>query len=205
MAGAITFVKVTRNTSVPAKVFLNRQKLKTSHSVSINSKSIIQLCHVNVIKLSNNDLNVLMADIKSELVKILVEEPLLELFQKYKLNQLGDKFVFLHRGDWICKILVSIKLLVNVRFKLNLINIEELNYLHDYKKINFSRTIITSNNAQLNLLIRELKLVQPNFGDSEDDELLDQKKSFDYKLTKSNLFSNKINDCIDIYVHKRGT
>lgn len=204
MAGEITFIKITKNTSIPAKVFLNRQKLKSSHPVSINAKSIIQIRHGTVIKLSNNDLNSLVGDLKSDLVKVLMEVPILDLFKNYKLNQQGDKVLLLHQGDWNCKILISIKLIATVRFKLNLITMEELDYLQEYKKINFSKTIITSNNSQLNLLRREINFVRPELVESEDDELVDQKKTLDYKLTKSNLFSNKINDCIDIYVHKRG-
>lgn len=195
MPSTVTFIKVAGSTAVPARVFVNRSRIVLSASVAVNEKSLIKLTRINILRLSNNDLNSLIDDIRDEIHNILLKKPLRVLFglqTRLVLDNVGEK--------WKCRVTVSLSFVANLRFQLHILSSDDYTFLTVDRKLNMATVIGSQNRGNLGLMQRYIRF---QFHEEEDDAENDTKKLFDHRMHRIRLANNHLGDCLDLYVYSR--
>lgn len=197
MPSTVTFIKVAGNTAIPARVFVNRARIVLSAPVAVNEKSLIKLTRINILRLSNNDLNSLIDDIRDEVRDLLIKKPLRDLFA------LAAKLILDNVGhNWKCRVTVSLNFVANLRFQLHILTSDDYTFLTGEKKLNLAAVIGSQNRGNLGLMQRYIRF-QFHEEDSENDAENDTKKLFDHRMHKIRLANNRLGDCLDLYVYSR--
>lgn len=202
MPSNVTFMKLTRNSSIPLRIFINRKRILLTNAVSINEKSIIKLSSMNILKLSNNDLNDLISDLKEDLTRIFCETSLLELFTNLHLlsriviDDLGKR--------WKVKMITSLNYILNLRCRMNLLSDKDLNFLIE-RKINLANLLNNHVNNSMHLIKRNIQFTHILKEDSDDMSMdtNDDKKQVDYNWKRYNILGNRSLNPVDLYVCKR--
>lgn len=199
MPATVSYISIGNDTAIPIRVFINRRKILLQSSVAVNEKSIIKLSSINLIRLSNYDLNSLIEDIGPLVRETLLTALLAELFPKRAVlkSTLLVKPIF---HNWKCKLCVSLGYIVTLRYNMNcLTSMEDVRWLSE-KNV----AVNTGASSKSALLIKEMKfsLILTEEG-SDDVYHLDDKKNLGYKLRRKNLSNNHIIDTLDLYVVHR--
>lgn len=199
MPATVSYISVGADTAIPIRIFINRRKILLQNSVAVNEKSTIKLAAINLIRLSNYDLNNLIEDIGPSLREILLTARLAELFPKRAILK-TTKLVKDISHNWKCKVNVSLGYIVSLRYNLGRLDLAE-----DVQFLSEKNVLINPLGlAKSALLRKEMKFSM--LGLEEEDELgfhLDDKKSVGYKLRRVNLMNNHIVDTLDVYVVHR--
>lgn len=197
MPATVTYLLIAPDTAIPIRVFVNRSKIFLQNSVAVNEKSVIKLTSINLIRLSNYDLNNLIDDIGAELRQILLQTPLQDLFPK-RAVQKTTKLVRDIARSWHCKVTVSLGYIVGLRYNLGSLQLaEDIQYLSERKV-----AVNASSSAKSALLKKEISISSMS---PEDESAigLDDTKSVNYKLRHQTLLNNHIVDTLDVYVVHR--
>lgn len=111
----VTFVKIS-GIAVKVRVYVNRTHLLLSSTVAVSEKLLVNLKAINSLRLSNTDLNRLIADVEVQLREFLLQEPLAVLFPKRAASAarvLGVR--------WKCEAKVSLLFLAHLRSQLGVL------------------------------------------------------------------------------------
>ena len=197
MPATVTYILIAPDTAIPIRVFVNRSKIFLQNSVAVNEKSVIELTSINLIRLSNYDLNNLIDDIGGELRQILLQTPLQDLFPK-RAVQKTTKLVRDIACSWYCKVTVSLGYIVGLRYNLGSLQLaEDIQYLSERKV-----AVNVSSSAKSALIKKEIS-ISSMFPEDESAIGLDDTKSVNYKLRHQTLLNNDIVDTLDVYVVHR--
>lgn len=199
MPATVSYFSIGNETAIPIRVFINRRKMLLLNPVSVNEKSIIKLSSINLIRLSNYDLNNLMGDVGSDIRDLLLTDRLAELFPKRAVLK-STKLIKSLSRNWKCKIHVSLGFIVSLRYNLGCLSLtEDVQWLSEKNVL--INPVASSKSA---LIKKELKFSM--IGLVEDEEKvthLDDKKNVGYKFHQMNLLNNHITDALDLYVVHR--
>lgn len=200
MPATVSYISIGSEIAIPIRVFVNRCKILLQNSVAVNEKSIIKLSSINLIRLSNYDLNNLIDDIGEELRELLLTAKLVNLFPKRVVSKTTKISKTINR-NWKCKVNASLGHIVSLRYNLGCLTLKE--------DVQF----LTDRNVQINplssaksaLLKKELKFSFGSFADDVEEERfnLDKKKGVGYSLRRRKLLNNHITDTLDIFVSHR--
>ena len=174
----LTYVSVGPHDAFPIRVFVHRRKLLASTKssvVAVNQRSILHLSRINIIRLSNADLDSLVSNIRHSLMDVL-------------LNLVT--FV-LDKTDWKCYVKVPVHIMLQLRFYLNSLTNRDQEWL-EQKNIHFSK-------CDTELLTRETKYLFKQDPD-DDNELVLEKKESQYSIGSKRIIIPK---GISIYVYSR--
>ena len=197
MPATVTYILIAPDTAIPIRVFVNRSKIFLQNSVAVNEKSVIELTSINLIRLSNYDLNNLIDDIGGDLRQILLQTPLQDLFPK-RAVQKTTKLVRDIACSWHCKVTVSLGYIVGLRYNLGSLQLaEDIQYLSERKV-----AVNVSSSAKSALIKKEIS-ISSMFPEDESAIGLDDTKSVNYKLRHQTLLNNDIVDTLDVYVVHR--
>lgn len=200
MPATVSYISLGPDIAIPIRVFVNRCKILLQNSVAVNEKSIIKLSSINLIRLSNYDLNNLIDDIGGELREMLLRARLSELFPKRAVLKTTKVTKNIER-NWKCKVNVSLGHIVSLRYNLGCLTlVEDVQFLTERNV-----QINPSSSAKSALLKKEMKFsFGANLEDGEDVGFnLDEKKGVGYKLRRRTLLNNHIVDTLDIFVSHR--
>lgn len=181
MPATTSFIRVTTDKSIPVRIFVNRSKLLENASViSVNEKSIVKLQKINILKLSNGDINSLIGTIRRELVDVLTNKPIGKLLEENILR--NNRIVIdINKHEWKCYMNISVDFLVNLRLNIGRLTKDDIEHISKRKGSNFSVSLLVKTS---------------NFSFEE------EKKLTKYKIRKSNLVSG-FHDGLDLYVYDR--
>lgn len=199
MPASVSYIAIGKETSIPIRVFTYRGKILLLNSVAVNEKSIIKLSSINLIRLSNYDLNDLIGDIGEELRELLLLARFAELFPKRAVLK-TTKLVKSISRNWKCKVSVSLGFIVSLRYNLGCLSLaEDVQFLSDKNVV-----VNPLKSKKSALLKKEMEFSMIGFEEDEDDQFcLDDKKRVRYKLRERNLINNHLVDTLDIYVVHR--
>lgn len=183
----LTYIAVGRHDAFPIRVFVHRKKLLASTRssvVAVNQRSLLHLSRINIIRLSNADLNALISDIRHPLMEVL-----LHLEISHTAPKTSQMTFTLDKTAWKCHVKVLVHLMLQLRYFLNALKPNDQTYL-EQKNIHFTK-------CDTQLLTREAKYLFKQ--DADDDNMVDKKES-EYSIGSRRLI---LPQGISIYVHSR--
>lgn len=184
----LSYISVGPRDAFPIRVFVHRRKLLDSTKaavVAVNQRSILHLSRINIIRLSNVDLNSLVTDIQQALMDVL-----LRLEINYSTSKNAQMKFVLDKTDWKCYVKVPILLMLQLRFHLGALRTRDHEYI-EQRNIHFSK-------CDTELLTRETKYTFKQ--DPDDDSLVSDKKESQYTISRKNMI---LPQGISIYVYSR--
>lgn len=195
MPPLVSYILVAPNTAVPVRVFVDRRKVLSLSDVAINEKSVLTLCSINLLRLSNADLASLLLDIRPALKHLLLAALLRDLFPgRPVLRSLKTAKDF--GVAWKCKVVVSLGYIVDLRYRLSCLQgAADLDFLRE-KNIE----VDLRQPARPPLLCKSLRFVA---GDLTDEATETDKKSLSYKLQACRLVNSSVVDTLDVFVGHR--
>lgn len=199
MPATVSYISIGNEAVIPIRVFINRRKILLLNSVAVNEKSIIKLSSINLIRLSNYDLNNLIGDVGSDLRAILLTDSLSELFPKRAVLK-STKLIKSLSRNWKCKLNVSLGFIVSLRYNLGCLTLTD-----DVKWLSEKNVLINPvASSKSALLQKEMKFSMIGLVEDEDEvHHLDDKKNVGFKLQRRHLMNNHITDTLDLYVVHR--
>lgn len=197
MPATVSYVTVAPSTAIPIRVFVNRKRILLLSTVAVNEKSIIKLSSINLLRLSNYDLNKLIYDLQEQLKEFVLHTPLKELVpQKSVLRT--TKITKEVGVQWKCKVVVSLGYVIDLRYKLGHIQGPDVQYLEEK---NLTADPVDSANSSL--ITKEIKFGFMQTEEGDDEVASDDKKALRYKLHRQNLYNNRVVDPLVLYVLQR--
>lgn len=217
----IAFLELREKQIIPIKVFINRQRIsnEAKKTVAVNQKSIITLKKVTHLKLSPKDLRLLCETIKPHLMKILIEDLLVDILNDIQIATKANP-QSIYSGKYTtevttnqlgCTVAVLPELIVSFRQSLGLFSRfdEEVAKTRkvNMKGVKSGKVALLRKSMEFSGPLELILIEEPDSNEINWDEPYsgttgnDDKKSILHKWQKTSTIGN-YNYCVHVYLNR---
>lgn len=213
----IVFIELREKQTIPLKVFINRQQVtnEAKKTVAVNQKSIITLKKATHLKLSPKDLQLLCETVKPYILKVLLQEPLVDILNSIQIASkahpqsiYSGKYTQEVNTDPLgCTIAIMPELIVSFRQSFGIFSgfEEEMAQTRKVKGVKSSRMAVLRETMEFNdSLLQQILTEEPDPNDINWNEPFnggDDKKNLVHKWNRTSTIGN-YNYCVHVYLNR---